>query len=252
MNTSTVITDIKNELGLQTIALPFKEPIENVIRDIIHRSVRTYSRFKPCIKDGYELRKNLRYTSEEMKFNGIYYLPEFLLTTNVSYADAYMMDTRAPEETSTTNTFTVGSPFVGFGSYYPQDIINATLTGAAINKYASETSRMPTSKWLGYNKIQLFDFPDNCRIRFVVKCEHELNGESIPESCVNSFMQLAKLDVQVELYNTIKNMTNIGSGFKEIQMKIDDWAGASDKLTQLLEKWEGRYYIDDPDLIQFF
>jgi hypothetical protein len=65
-------------------------------------------------------------------------------------------------------------------------------------------------------------------------------------------MQLAKLDVQVELYNTIKNMTNIGSGFKEIQMKIDDWAGASDKLTQLLEKWEGRYYIDDTDLIQFF
>ncbi len=97
----------------------------------------------------------------------------------------------------------------------------------------------------------LHDFPDNCRIRFVVKCEHELNGESIPESQVESFMKLAKLDVQVSLYNTIKNMTGLGSGFKEIQMKIEEWSGCPDKLDQLLEKWEGRFYLDDHDLIQF-
>jgi hypothetical protein len=47
-------------------------------------------------------------------------------------------------------------------------------------------------------------------------------------------------------------MVNIGSGFKEIQMKIEDWAGASDKRDQLIESWEGSFYIDDPDLIQFF
>lgn len=253
MNTSTVITDIKNQLGLQTIALPFKEPVENVIRDVMHRSVRTWSRFKPCIKDGYQLRKNLRHPPEGDKL-GIYYVPEFLLTTNVSYADAYLMEVNPslPETASGTNVFTVSSPFIGFGSYYPQDIINATLTGTAINRYLAETTRPATSEWLGYNKIRLHDFPDNCRIRFVVKCEHELNGESIPESQVHSFMKLLKLDVQVELYNTLKNMTNLGSGFKEIQMKIDDWAGASDKLDQLLENFEGSYYIDDPDLIQFF
>lgn len=251
MNTSTVITDIKNELGLQTIALPFKEPVENVIRDCIHRSVREYSRFKPCIKDGFELKKNLRHYGNENE-RGIYYIPEFLLTTNVSYADAYFLQTYAPDENSHVNPFTVVSPFVGFGSYYPQDIMNATMTGAVINKYAAETSRVPTSKWLGYNKIQLFDFPDNSYIRFVVKCQHELNGESIPESCVHSFMQLAKLDVEVHLYNTIKNMVNLGSGFKEIQVKIEDWAGSNDKRDQLLEKWEGRFYLDDDDLIQFF
>lgn len=252
MNTSNLVSDIKHELGLQTIALPFKEPVEVIIRDSIHKSIREYSRFKPCIKDGYQLRKNLRFSGDGDRF-GIYYLPEFLLTTNVSYADAYLMQSFvSPEDKSSVNPFTVGSPFVGFGSYYPQDIINATLTGAAINKYAAETSRAPTSKWLGYNRIQLFDFPDNCRIRFVVKCQHELNGESIPESCVSSFTKLAKLDVQVHLYNTIKNMVNIGSGFKEIQMKIEDWAGASDKRDQLIENWEGNFYIDDPDLIQFF
>ena len=253
MNLSTAVTDIKNELGLQTIALPFKEPVENVIRDYMQRSIRTWSRLKPCLKDGYQIRKNLRPAGPDGALLGVYYIPEFLLTTKVSYADAYLAEAYVTDgNKSNLNTFTVGSPFVGFGSYYPQDIINAQMTGTAISKYISETSRMPTSEWLGYNKVMLHDFPDNCRIRFVVKCEHELNGESIPESQVESFMKLAKLDVQVSLYNTIKNMTGLGSGFKEIQMKIEEWSGCSDKLDQLLEKWEGRFHLDDHDLIQFF
>ena len=130
--------------------------------------------------------------------------------------------------------------------------MNATVTGAAINKYAGVTSRQPSSKWLGYNRIQLFDFPDKCWIRFVVKCEHDLSGETIQESQVESFMQLAELDLKRFLYNSLKNMTSVGSGFKDIQLKIDDWASAESERNALIEKWEGRYYLDDDDLIQFF
>lgn len=252
MNISELINDIKVTLGLNTIALPFKQPTENVIKEIIQMSIRTFSEFKPCEKEGYELRKNLRSPNEQSKKVGIYFLPESLTTTKVRDACAYLASSQYQNGEVSTNAFTVGSPFVGFGSYNPQDIINATMTGAAINKYAAITSRQPTSEWLGYNKIRLYDFPDNACIRFVVKCNHDENGESITDSCIESFKTLAMLDVKTSLYNTIKNMNNIGSAFKEIQIKIDDWSGAESERNTLVKEWTESFHLDDLELVQFF
>ena len=252
MNTSEVIQDIKLTLGLNTIALPYKDSTENVVAEILKTSIRTFSRFKPLIKEGFEERKRLRSPSEDAKRNCIYYIPESLTTTPVQYADAYVASATTQDGEITTNTFTVGSPFVGFGSYYPQDILNATQTGAAINKYAGITQSVATSKWLGYNKIQLFNFPENIIVKFIVKCEHDLSGETIPESCVESFMELATLDVQRVLYNQLKNMTNVGSAFKEVTLKIDDWSNAESARKELIEKWTNNFHFDDLDLIQFF
>lgn len=252
MNISEVINDIKLTNGLNTISLPYDKPTEVVIREILQTSIRTFSEFKPFIKEGYELRKNLRSPSDGAKQMGIYILPEFLTTTRVQDAYAYAVSDQYNTGEVTTNTFTVGSPFVGFGAYYPQDILNAISTGAAINKYAGITSRTPSSKWLGFNKIQLFDFPDNSYIRFVVKCDHDSNGETIPESCVESFIHLATLDVQRTLYNNLKNMNNVGSAFKDIQLKIDEWANAESARNELIKEWTGVFHFDDLDLVQFF
>ena len=252
MNISEVTNDIKLSLGLNTIALPFKDSTENVIGEILKVSIRTFSRFKPLIKEGFEERKLLRSPSDSARKNGIYYLPESLTTTPVQYADAYVASATNQDGEVTTNAFTVGSPFVGFGSYYPQDILNATQTGAAINKYAGITATTPTSKWLGYNKIQLFNFPENIFVKFIVKCEHDLSGETIPESCVESFMELAVLDVQRTLYNQLKNWNSMGSAFKEINLKIDDWSNAESARKELIDKWTQSFHYDDLDLIQFF
>ena len=144
---TTVIDDIKMGLGLQTVALPFDEPIENVIRKSLERSIRTFSRFAPLIKEGYADRSQLRKAGrEDINLLGIYFLPDFLCTTPVSYADAFIANSPGQVGEVTTTTFTVGSPFVGFGSYYPQDILNATVTGAAIYKYAGVTNKQPSSK----------------------------------------------------------------------------------------------------------
>ena len=252
MNISDVINDIKLTCGLNTIALPFKDSTENVIRDILKTSIRTFSRFKPYEKEGYEERKNLRSPSEEYKRRGIFFLPPALTTTPVHSADAYVAATVHTRGEATTNTFTVVSPFVGFGSYYPQDILNAQMTGATINKFTGLSGEVATSKWLGYNKIQLYNFPENCTIKFVVQCDHEMTGETIPESCVESFMELATLDVQRTLYNQLKNMNNVGGAFKEIQLKIDDWSNAESQRKELIDKWTGNFHLDQLDLVQFF
>lgn len=252
MNISDVINDIKMSLGLETIALPFNQPTEIVLQKIIQMSVRTFSQFKPWIREGYEFRKNLRSPDEDSAKHGIYILPGSLTITPVQYADAYMVSSSEHKSESAISELADGLPFVGFGSYYPQDFLNATATGAAINKYVGVTGKPQTSKWLGFNKIQLFDFPENAYIKFVVKCDHDLSLETIPISCRESFMELASLDVKRTLYNSLKNMNSVGSAFKEIQLQISDWSGAEDARNSLVEKWTNTFHYDDLDLIQFF
>lgn len=251
MNISDVIGDIKKRLSLETIALPYTQPIETVLTDIIQTSVRTFSQFKPWEREGYCHIKDLRSPDDMSKKMNIYILPEDLTRTHVREAEAYMASSQYQDMEATTNAFTSGTPFVGFGAYYPQDIMNATVTGAAINKYAGVTSRPQTSRWLGFNKIQLFDFPGDAFIRFVVKCDHA-SVETIPDSCRESFMDLAILDVKASIYNALKNMNNTGGAFKETQVRIDDWSGAEDARNALVEKWTNTFHFDDPDLIQFF
>lgn len=252
MNITDVVNDIKLTQGLNAIALPFDKPVEVVIQEILRTSVRTFSQFKPQIKQQYIAKKDLISPNEYTKNSNIYIVPPEMATTHVQYADISATSASSQTERSFTNVFTVGTPFVGFGSYYPQDILNAVVTGAAINKFAGVTSQTPSSKWLGNNKIQLFDFPEECVVLVTVKCDHEPNLETIPDSCYESFVQLATLDVQRTLYNHLKNMNNVGSAFKEIQLKIDEWSGAEAARKELVENWTRTFHLDDPDLLQFF
>ena len=146
MNISDVIKDIKLPNGLKTIALPYKEPIELVVQDIIKTSVRTFSQFKPQEKECERYRKDLRYATDYDRYRGIYFIPEELTTTEVSYCDAEpIATTNGKNDQVSMNVFSAVSPFVGFGAYGPQDIMNATVTGAAVNKFTGVTSKVPTS-----------------------------------------------------------------------------------------------------------
>lgn len=253
MNMSKVINDIKLANGLNTIALPFDKPVELVIREILEGTIRTFSHFKPWRREGTYAMNTLRSPDDYSKRQGIYFLPEDMTITEVRDATAYLGSSIESEYGHSINTFTVGTPFVGFGSYYPQDIINATATGAAINKYTGITAAVPTSEWKGFNKIQLFNFPKNSNVHFIVNCNHDPSGETIEESLVESFMKLATLDVRRTLYAQLKNMVGVGSAFKETQLKIDDWSGADSAYWELLDKWEGVFHLDEiEELVQFF
>lgn len=252
MNISEVVNDIKLSQGLNSIALPYDVPVENVIAEILQMTVREFSDIKPYEREVYEMKENLRSPNDFLKKMDIYLLPPAATITHVKSADAEIASSQFQINEATTNAFTVGTPFVGFGSYYPQDILNATETGAAINKFAGVTSQPPTAKYLGNNKIQLFHFPEKALIKFKVKCNHDLSLETIKDSYYLSFVELATLDVQRTLYNNIKNMQNVGSAYKEIQLKIEEWAGSEDKQKELLKEWKDKFHLDNIDLIQFF
>lgn len=252
MNITEVVNDIVLSQGLHTIALPFDQPVEKVIQDILAMTAREYSEFKPYVQEVYDLRQNLRSPSEMAAKGNIYLLPPEATRTKVRTAKAEAVSNEYQTKEATTNAFTVGTPFVGFGSYYPQDILSATNTGAAINKFAGVTSQLPVSTYLGFNKIQLFNFPDKCLIKFTVERNHDPSLMTIPDTCYESFIELATLDVQRTLYATLRNMQNVGSAYKEIQLKIDDWSGAESAQKELLKDWRTKFHLDKIELVQFF
>ena len=253
MNITEVVNDIKFSQGLNEIALPYKEPVENVIQKILEMTVREWSELKPYVREC-ETAKELLYSpTEYLKSRDIYILPSSLTKTHVKTADAKPCSSQYQTDEAMTNAFTVGTPFIGFGSYYPQDIVNATSTGAAINKYAGITSQQPPAKYLGNNRIQLFNFPDKCAIKITAKCYHEPSLETIPDTQYLSFIELATLDVQRTLYANLKNMENVGSAFKDIQTKIGDWSGAEQAQKDWLKNAKEVFHLDDlAEQMQFF
>ena len=88
---------------------------------------------------------------------------------------------------------------------------------------------------------------------FVAKCEHDPSGETIPASQEEAFRRLFSLDAKRTLYAHLKNLDGMGSAYKEIRLKLEDWAAAEDKYWDLLKEWNEVAHLDDPeDTIQFF
>ena len=81
MNLSRTISHIMMQLGLRYITLPFEEPTDTVIRDVLTMAtIPMYSQFSPWIK---ETTVNLAYERVVDKKQNIYILPDELTTTPV-------------------------------------------------------------------------------------------------------------------------------------------------------------------------
>jgi len=254
MNMSKAISAMKTSLGLQTIALPFDKPPELVLKETYENTISVFSKYKKGERKAVELISNLRYKNDNEKAMGIFYIPESLSRYEIYDCYAYpVSQTNWRRGETAINAFTVGSPFVGFGTYYPQDILNAVGTGAAINKYAGVTTNPPTSEWLGYNQVRLYNFPSDGAALFVATCEHDLSGETIPASQEEAFRKLWTLDAKRTLYAHLKNLDGLGSAYKEIKLKLEDWAAAEDKYWETLKEYGEVEHLDHPeDCIQFF
>ena len=109
---------------------------------------------------------------------------------------------------------------------------------------AGQMRAEPTFEYLGENKIRLYGWPKTT-VAFKVACEHEPNGESIPDSCYSSFMDLATLDMKVFLYNTLKLYDGIPTAFGEIKLKTEDYQSAEADRRELLNQWTDVFAVDE-------
>lgn len=224
-------------LGLYGITLPFKDeqtgkpiPTENVIMDVLKTTtIPIYSEFEPWIREGEIPIQQLKVVDER---KGIYMLPAFLTLTPVKSVD----DVHMPYHNQ-RGTYGDIAPALGISRS-----VQGTVASQAYMMVAGQMRAEPTFEYLGNNKIRLFGWPKTT-LAFRVACEHEPNGESIPDSCYDSFMELATLDVKMFLYNTLKLYDGIPTAFGEIKLKVEDYQSAEADRTQLLEKWRDSYHL---------
>lgn len=238
MNISKVVSTLKRQNGLYGITLPFKNeetgepiPTETVIREVIaETTVPMYSQFVPWLRIGDCDVKNLKCVD---KRNNIYMLPTFLTLTPIMYVS----DVRMP---------TIGSRGT-YGDISPAGGIARTMQGVyTANAYMMVAGQMrsePTFNYEGFNKIKLIGFPKTV-LTFEVAAEHLPNLESVEDSCYDSFMQLARLDLGEFLWNNLRNYNPIQTAHGEYQLPIQQWEGASEAREQLLERWRDVYHVD--------
>lgn len=238
MNLSRVISSLIKQEGLYGITLPFKDeitgksiPVTTVIQEnIADTTIPIFSEYSPWIRECDSYVSDLKCVD---KRNSIYLLPPFLTLTPIKY----IIDVRLPV-VNTRGTY---------GDIAPAYGINRSVQGVATSQaymmLAGQMRAEPTFKDLGNNKVQLFGFPKTI-LTFSVACEHESNGESIPNSCLQSFMKLAQLDLEVFLYSSLQNYPTIPTAHGDIKLPIERWEGAKAAREELLKEWDEVFHLD--------
>lgn len=232
MNMSDIITTIKIDLGLYSIALPFDNP-ESAIEDVIKlKTLKTFSIFQPYYERIYI---NLDQLEKLYQTNNstTYLLPdvfgsrEILFIREVSY-----------DETNLTGMSYYGGLPIG-GNLMQQAMLanaGAKLAGAMIPKMTFEFKHP--------RELTLFNITNSYRIVIDAAFSHDKTLASIPDTCYDSFIELAELDVKSFLYNTLKHYDELPSAYATISLKIDDWANAESDRKQLIDEWRNTYHLD--------
>lgn len=246
MNMSRVVSSLKMSLGLYSITLPFKDeltnkpiPVEKIIHDVLTTiTIPVYSEFVPWVREYEESIDKLKVIDKE---KGIYLLPPFLTITPIKFVLSVV--------TANVNTgYGYGNAFPVYGSI-PQ-VAQGVINTQAFSMLNGEMREEPTFQYMGENKIRLYKYP-RANLIFRVAAEHDPNGETIEDSCYDSFMELATYDMKIFLYNNLRMYDKIPTAFGEINLKLEDYQSAESDRKAMLDEWRDRFHLD-LSLEQFF
>lgn len=238
MNISKVVSVLKKQNGLYGITLPFKDeetgapiPTETVIQDVLATvTVPGYSQFVPWEREGDCNVSDLKCVDQR---KSIFMLPAWLCLTPVMYVS----DVHIPFMNQRGQWGDI-APAYGISRS-----VQGVLTAQAYMMTAGQMRAEPTFDYKGFNKIQLLGWPKTV-LTFCVAAEHMPNLETIPDSCYDSFMQLANLDLGEYLWNNLKMYDPIPTAHGEYKLKIDQFERCTEQKEQLLEKWRDVYHVD--------
>lgn len=242
MNLGRVVNHLIYELGLYQTPLPFKDSttgqpmaVENVVMNVLQTmTIPVYSQFVPWNKECIADLRSLKVVDDKL---GIYILPAYLTITPVLWVNNVSLP-----------------PSVGRGTFSDIDLgiymgmsksIQGIAAGQAQLMLADQIRQEPTFEYVGQNKIKLYGWP-RTELVFSVAAQHEPNGESIPDGCYDSFLELATLDMKIFLLNQLKLYDQVQTAFGTINLKTEDYQAAIGERKELLDNWRNTYYVDQP------
>lgn len=247
INISKLITSIKLDTGLMSMASPF-ENLDELLRDIIViRTLPVFNELAPY-KVPLQIDINELEVVENKVDSTVYTLPdvfgdaEIMMITGIepSYDDFTSRNMYSYD----TSVFAYGFPC--YCSY--QDMI---LMQAQANMMSS-ASKGVTINFIPPNMIEIFSsYGLTNNYRLTVCLSHSENLSTIPSTCYTSFLKLATLDVKAYLYNSLIHYDQLQTAYGQLSLNIDRWSGAEDDRRSLIEKWEQTYHLDLTEYMYF-
>lgn len=238
MNVSELLTSLKLDLGVYSIALPF--PDENkVLHDNIKlRTIKTFSQFAPhVIKIDLQLNELTMLKSNYTE--SVYEIPDI-------FGDRKLMNVRKVE----LKNKLLGNGYMGASMEGSYDMFNSTMMAQAGANLMSSITPPFTFKFQAPNLLYLYNtstMANELSVEFAV--EHFDNLSSIPNTAWESFYDLALLDTKKLLYGALKHYSELQTAHGTINLRIDDWANAESDRKELISHWRDVHHLDGE---QFF
>ena len=234
MNLSQVVTNVMMSIGIYAIALPFDDPPAKVISDVIQTvTLPIFSTYHPYYETyTFETFSDLKEVDcgtnwKEYLIPEVFDNREILFVRRVEYKD----------NTVTGLSYYGGFPITG-------GIIQQSMIANASAKLAAKLVPKITFEWKPPRRLRIYNAINSAYIDVEFAFMQEKSLQSIEQTCYESFLELATLDVKMFLYNSLKHYPEINSAYGNIALKIDDWQSAEADRKQLLENWGNTYHMD--------
>lgn len=234
MTLSQLLTRIKIDLGIYSIALPFENPEEAMTDVILGVSLKTFSTFCPY----YEKYRFDLHNLERLEKNSnqeTYLLPDIFNEREILFIRDIYYD----------ESIISGIGYWGGG--IPLLHGNMINQGMLANAGMALTNKMipkMTFKYEHPRKVILYNVFSSSKVVFEIAFCHDKSLASISPSEEESFYNLAVIDVKNMLYNVLKHYNDLQTAYGNINLKIDEWANASDQRKQLIDEWDNIYHMD--------
>jgi hypothetical protein len=231
---SQLISRIKINCGLYAIALPFENPDE-MMRDVIQNiTLRTFSTYCPYyetfrfdVNSLERIEKNANY--ETYLLPDIFSQRELLFVRDVRYDES---------DISGLGYWGGGVPLL-----HGNMINQAMLSNAGLSLTNKMVPRL-TFKYEHPRKVTLYNVLASCKVVFDLALMHDKELASITPTEEESFFQLAVLDVEDALYQTMKHYAELNTVYGNVNLKLDEWSQAKDLRKALVDDWDSLYHMD--------
>lgn len=236
MNASELLTRLKMDLGIYALSLPFEDPDKAIMEVIQNVTLKTFSSFHPQrVQLTFDLNKNELEPVEQAYNQSCFLIPDDLFGDR----EIYMIMDVKPRSKLLGNGFM--SPYFD-GSV---DTYNTLMMTAANANLTSIAAPPITFKYEAPNKLYIYNLATYYGVIDVIfGVEHTKNLMSIPPTAVESFYELALIDVKRMLYGAMKHYNEIQSAYGTVSLRIDDWQNAESERKDLIERWRDVYHLD--------
>lgn len=236
LNLSNVLFRIKLKLGIVNMATPFENLNETLTKIIQEVTIPTYSLYLPYRRlDRIDTSDVFEVIDRQTSYT------EFLIPDWKNLKLVYINDIYYNEDALTNLGYYAGTIPSGMTdtSFMGQMMLN-NISAGMINMAVPKM----TFDFIPPRRLKLFNAYWSNYVMMDWSFEHSKSLNTIPDDALNSFMDLALLDVKENLYPTLSQYMEQQTEYGTIRLPIESWANAESERNELLNKWDDTYHLD--------